>query len=154
MKHEILFLGKTKDKYLREGISEFQSRLKYYTTIAITTIKDSSNVKTGHKAILNQGKSLLKAVSHSAVKVVLDEKGKQYSSRELSELIQRWEMQGVKHIAYLIGGPEGHSPEVLKSADIKFSMSKMTFTHDMVRLMLIEQLYRAYTIKAGEKYHK
>lgn len=101
-----------------------------------------------------QGKLLLKSVPPGAVKVVLDNTGKQMSSVEFSRLISDWELKGRKHITYLIGGPEGHSREVLGSADFCLSLSKMTFTHDMVRLLLLEQIYRAYTIKAGEQYHK
>ena len=86
--------------------------------------------------------------------VVLDARGTQLSSPDFAEHIGRWEMQGVKQMCYLIGGPEGHSQEVRHAADLLLSFSKMTFTHDMVRLLLVEQLYRAYTIKAGEKYHK
>ncbi len=71
-----------------------------------------------------------------------------------SEKIDQWEMQGIKQVCYLIGGPDGHAAEVMEAADLLISLSKMTFTHDMARLLLVEQLYRAYTIKAGEQYHK
>ena len=94
------------------------------------------------------------AVPQGAKTVVLDARGTQFSSPDFAEHLGRWEMQGVKQICYLIGGPEGHSQEVRRTADLLLSFSKMTFTHDMVRLLLVEQLYRAYTIKAGEKYHK
>jgi 23S rRNA (pseudouridine1915-N3)-methyltransferase len=72
----------------------------------------------------------------------------------LADLVDRWEQQGVKQVSFLIGGASGLSPEVIREADLLLSLSKMTFTHDMTRLFLLEQLYRAFTIKAGEKYHK
>ena len=80
--------------------------------------------------------------------------GKSLSSEGLAEQVINWENTGTKNVCYLIGGPLGLSPSLLAKADLRLSFSKMTFTHDMVRLLLVEQLYRAYTIKAGEKYHK
>ncbi|MCP3888250.1 MAG: 23S rRNA (pseudouridine(1915)-N(3))-methyltransferase RlmH [Desulfobulbaceae bacterium] len=154
MKHEILFLGKTKDKFLRIGIEDFASRLKHYTNFDISVVKDSSGSRSDSKTIEKQGQLLLKSVPAGAFKVVLDAGGKDFSSESFSEQVTKWEMQGIKQVSYLIGGPDGHGPAVLKEADLKLSISRMTFTHDMVRLLLVEQLYRAYTIKAGERYHK
>jgi len=86
--------------------------------------------------------------------VCLDRTGKQMDSTELAAQMERWEMQGQKKITFVIGGPLGLSATILKKADLVLSLSPMTFTHDMTRLLLLEQLYRACTIKAGEKYHK
>jgi len=154
MKHEVLFLGKTKDKFLRTGIEDFASRLRHYTNFEISVVKDSSGSRSDSKTIEKQGQLLLKSVPAGAFKVVLDAGGKDFSSESFSEQVTKWEMQGIKHVSYLIGGPDGHGPAVIKEADLKLSISRMTFTHDMVRLLLVEQLYRAYTIKAGERYHK
>lgn len=154
MKHEILFLGKTKDRYLQQGIDDFRARLSHYTKINITTLKDPATGKAGGGAREMQGKLILKAVNRKSMKIALDSRGKQMSSEEFSRLISRWEMTGIKHISYLIGGPEGHGSTIIDNVDYCLSLSKMTFTHDMVRLLLLEQIYRAYTIKAGEKYHK
>ena len=101
-----------------------------------------------------EGKVLLEQVPAGWLKVALDPGGKLVSSEELAEKITGWENRSVKGISYLIGGPLGLSAEVMRSADLTLSLSRMTFTHDMTRLILIEQIYRAYTIKAGEKYHK
>lgn len=151
MKHEVLFLGKTKDSFIQDGIQEYASRLQHYTSFSIKTIKEKGK---NTSSIKSQGVLLLKAVPIGSFSVVLDANGTQYSSETFAKKIQEWEMRGIKQISYLIGGPEGHSPEVIQQADALLSLSKMTFTHDMVRMLLVEQLYRAYTIKAGEGYHK
>lgn len=153
MKHEVLFLGKTKDSFIQDGIQEYASRLQHYTTFSIKTIKEKGKGRNS-SSIETQGALLIKAVPAGSFTVVLDSRGKQYSSDAFAKKISEWEMLGIKQIQYLIGGPEGHSPEVIRQADILLSLSKMTFTHDMVRMLLVEQLYRAYTIKAGEGYHK
>ncbi len=153
MKHELLLLGKTKDAFIKAGIQEYASRLKHYTGIELTFLKEKGKTK-GRVNIEKQGDLLLQGVAIGALKVVLDAKGRQCTSEEFSKKIDEWEMRGIKKVCYLIGGPEGHSPLVLQKADFLLSFSKMTFTHDMIRMLLVEQLYRAYTIKAGEKYHK
>jgi 23S rRNA (pseudouridine1915-N3)-methyltransferase len=93
-------------------------------------------------------------VPSGALVVALDSQGRQFTSEGFAKIIAGWELQGVRHACYLIGGPEGHSPKVLQAADLLLSLSQMTFTHDLTRMLLVEQLYRAYTINAGEKYHK
>ena len=154
MKHEIVFLGKTKDRFIQQGIEEYTSRLKHYTNIEITILKDKSGGKTSFEAIESQGQQMLNTVSRGSVIVALDSKGKQFTSESFSQKIVNWEINGVKQVTYLIGGPEGISEKILQAAQLVLSFSTMTFTHDMVRMLLAEQLYRAYTIKNGERYHK
>ncbi|MFT5699286.1 MAG: 23S rRNA (pseudouridine1915-N3)-methyltransferase [Desulforhopalus sp.] len=154
MKHEIVFLGKTKDGFIQEGIEEYQSRLTHYTNIQITILKDKSSGKGVRGAIESQGQQMLNSVAQGAVIVALDSRGEQFTSEALSKKITTWELSSVKQVTYLIGGPEGISDTILQSAQLVLSFSKMTFTHDMVRMLLVEQLYRAYTIKNGERYHK
>lgn len=154
MKHELLFLGKIKDKFLAEGVEEYASRLRHYTSFSITLLKEKGKMRGQSSAVDSEGILLLQAVPSGALVVVLDPRGKQFSSEALSRQIDDWEMQGIKQVCYLIGGPDGHSSSVLQAADLLLSLSQMTFTHDMTRMLLVEQLYRAYTIKAGEKYHK
>jgi len=110
----------------------------------------------GSNGVLKQKEAalLLAKLVPGSTLVALDAKGVQYTSTEFSQLINRWEGMGVRHVSFVIGGPLGLDESLLKRADHRVSLSKMTFTHDMVRLFLLEQLYRAYTIKAGEKYHK
>ncbi len=154
MKHELLFLGKIKDRFLAEGVEEYASRLRHYTSFSITLLKEKGRIRGRQSAIDSEGMQLLQAVPPGALVVVLDTRGKQFSSEALSRQLDEWEMQGVKQVCYLIGGPDGHSASVLQTAHLLLSLSQMTFTHDMTRMLLVEQLYRAYTIKAGEKYHK
>ncbi len=153
MKHELLYLGKIKDRFLAEGVEEYASRLRHYTTFSITLLKEKGKMRGQLSAVDAEGLQLLQAVPSGALVVVLDPRGKQFTSEAVAHLIDDWEMQGVKQVCYLIGGPDGHGASVLKAADLLLSLSRMTFTHDMTRMLLVEQLYRAYTIKAGEKYH-
>ncbi|EKD39309.1 MAG: hypothetical protein ACD_75C00442G0002 [uncultured bacterium] len=152
MKHELLFLGKIKDRFIAEGVQEYASRLQHYTSLKITVLKEKGNSQPQNSPA--EGMLLLQAVAPGALLVALDAKGTQFSSAGFAQKIADWEMQGIKQVCYLIGGPEGHSAKVLEAADLLLSLSKMTFTHDMARMLLVEQLYRAYTINAGEKYHK
>jgi len=154
MKHQLFFLGKIKDKFIEDGVAEYGSRLQHYTSFTITILKEKGRGRGKVLSAEEQGKLLLQAIPAGATIVVLDSQGKQFSSEGFSRKIDQWEMQGIKQVCYLIGGPEGHAPEVLATADLLLSLSEMTFTHDMARLLLVEQLYRAYTIKAGEQYHK
>ena len=155
MKLDLLLLGKTKAAYIEQGIQDYSGRLRHYVDLSLTPLKVKKKKGwTEEQERQEEGRVLLAAVPRAAVKVVLDSSGKQLSSAELADRISRWEQEGRKQVSFLIGGPTGHSPDVLQQADILLSLSRMTFTHDMVRLFLLEQLYRAYTIKAGEKYHK
>jgi 23S rRNA (pseudouridine1915-N3)-methyltransferase len=155
MKFELLFLGKTKDSFLSEGIDEYYSRLIHYVSVSIKTLKVKSKEQWNDTITRQQeGKLLLTHVPAGSFKVVLDSRGRQFTSEKMADLLERWEQQGIKQVSFLIGGALGLSAEVVQEADLLFSLSKMTFTHDMTRLFLLEQLYRAFTIKAGEKYHK
>jgi 23S rRNA (pseudouridine1915-N3)-methyltransferase len=152
---ELLLLGKTKDSYLNEGIAEFSQRLQHYTRLSVKQVQHRKKGQWSEEQERREdGRLLLACVPAGALKVALDSRGRQVSSEGLAELIGQWEQQGIKQVSLLIGGPLGHSPELLGQADLLLSLSLMTFTHDMTRLFLLEQLYRAFTIKAGEKYHK
>lgn len=154
MKHELICLGKTKEKFISDGIAEYQGRLRHYAPFSITVLKDRGKSANPAQALEAEGRALLQAIPDGAYLVVLDPGGQLLSSESLAEKISNWEMQGIKQVLYLIGGPEGHAPMVKARADMLLSLSPMTFTHDMARLLLVEQLYRAYTINAGERYHK
>lgn len=155
MKHELLFLGREKESFLADGISEYAARLRRYAEVDIVILKEKRKPNLDDTTLVTrQGEQLLSAVKPGALLVALDEDGRALSSLELARLISHWEERGVKSAQYLLGGPLGLAAAVLARADFCLSLSKMTFTHDMARLILLEQLYRAYTIKAGEKYHK
>ena len=155
MRLEFLFLGKTKESYLAAGIEDYAGRLKRYLPVEIRIIKEKKANKGEPEKlqIEKESKTLLQNVQGSFL-VCLDRTGKQLDSLELAAQLDRWQMQGQKKISFVIGGPLGLSPAILKKADLVLSFSPMTFTHEMARLLLLEQLYRACTIKAGEKYHK
>ncbi len=155
LRFELLFLGKTREAYLAAGIEDYAGRLAHYVQTEIKTVKEKK-IRKGEPENLQiekESKTLLQNVQGSFL-VCLDRTGKQLDSLGLAAHLERWEMQGQKKISFVIGGPLGLSPSILKKADLVLSFSPMTFTHEMARLLLLEQLYRACTIKAGEKYHK
>ncbi|MCJ7602442.1 MAG: 23S rRNA (pseudouridine(1915)-N(3))-methyltransferase RlmH [Desulfobulbaceae bacterium] len=154
MRVELIFPGKTKEVYLKKGIDDFTERLSHYVKTDFKIIKDRSGFKDAARAVLLEGEQLLENCGKSAYVVVLDPGGRQFSSEEFARMVENWEGQGRQVISFVIGGPEGLSPAVLARADLLLSLSRMTFTHEMTRLVLLEQLYRAYSIKAGTKYHK
>ena len=155
MRINLPFLGKTKDSFIEQGIQEYSKRLKHYTPLTIPILK--VKLKKGmndEQQRQEEGRLLLAVTNPTDVIVALDSTGKQLTSPKFADLLSKWEQNGRKQVSFLIGGPTGHSKDVLNSSDFTLSLSSMTFTHDMVRMFLLEQLYRAYTIKAGEKYHK
>jgi len=155
LRFEILFLGKTKEIYLATGIAEYAKRLARYTAADIRTLKEKRiNRGESENVLIEKDSEILLQSVQGSYLVCLDRSGRQMDSLELAAQIERWEMQGQKKITFVIGGPLGLSPAILTKADLVLSLSPMTFTHEMTRLLLLEQLYRAGTIKAGEKYHK
>ncbi len=155
MKIELPFLGKTKERYIEEGINDFYTRLCHYVSLEIKHIRiKHSRGLTAVQQIESECMLLDASLSPGSYRIALDGGGRSMSSEELSECITNLENQGVKKVSFIIGGPLGLADIILQKADLVLSLSKMTFTHDLARLLLMEQLYRAFTIKAGEKYHK
>jgi 23S rRNA (pseudouridine1915-N3)-methyltransferase len=155
MKIELPFLGKTKERYIEKGISDFHSRLSHYVSVDIKVIKTGPlKGQSAHQTKNSESKRIDQSVSSGCYRIALDSSGKLLSSEGLSGLITTLENQSVKKVSFIIGGPLGLADSQLEKADLVISLSRMTFTHDMVRLLVLEQLYRAYTIKAGEQYHK
>jgi 23S rRNA (pseudouridine1915-N3)-methyltransferase len=156
MHFDFLFPGKTKEAYCIKGIDEFFKRLKHFVKADIRIIKEKKCVipipeSKEHKETCS---AFLTSVRKPSFVVMLDRRGGQVSSEELSQLITKWEDEGRNHITFMIGGPLGFSEDVLPQADFVMSLSKLTFPHDLARLILLEQLYRAFTIKSGTGYHK
>lgn len=155
MRFELLFIGKTKESYLAAGIADYAKRLARYIPTEIKTVKEKKINKSEPENLqIEKASETLRQNIQGSYLVCLDRKGKQLDSLGLAAQLDRWEMQGQKKISFVIGGPLGLSHAILKKADLVISFSTMTFTHEMARLLLLEQLYRACTIKAGEKYHK
>ena len=155
MNFRIVVVGRTKEAYLAAGIEDFRKRLSRYAGVELVVVKDKRRPRSMPPAALNEeeGRAILERLADSFV-VVLDVTGRPVTSEELSGLVSRWEGEGRRTVTFVIGGPDGLSPAVLEKADLLLSLSKMTFTHDIARLLLLEQLYRAFTIKANTGYHK
>ena len=155
MQIKLLAIGKTDDKRLAELINLYQSRLKHYIKFDLDIIPDIKNVKNLSEAQQKEkeGQLILKKLSPTDVLILLDENGKQFSSVAFSEFLQKKMNSGIKQLVFVIGGPYGFSQEVYKKAQGKVSLSAMTFSHQMIRLFMVEQLYRAFTILKNEPYH-
>ena len=156
MRFVFLFPGKTKEAYLEQGIADFLSRLSRYADCEIRTVKERRPAKgePAEKIVEEEGRSILAALPKPSLLVVLDPGGRAISSEDFAELLDRWESEGRRAVTFVVGGHLGLSSQVLETADDKISLSKMTFTHEMARLILLEQLYRAFTIRVGSGYHK
>lgn len=156
MRFDFLFLGKTKESYLAAGIDDFASRLRHYTQVEIRYLREKGKrpSEDGLQFKEAEGKLFLEHITRPSLVVALDASGRQVTSENLAELLQRWEEQGHRRLTFLIGGHLGFAPRVHQEADLVLALSKMTFTHEMARLILLEQLYRACSIRAGSGYHK
>lgn len=154
MRVEFVFPGKTKESYINAGIKDFSKRLSHFVRTDFKIIKDKPASKNKGSLLEKEGEGLLSGCSKSSYIIALAPEGKQCTSEEFADMVVDWENQGRQVISFIIGGPDGLSRQVLNAADNVLSLSKMTFTHEMARLLLLEQLYRAYNIKNGTKYHK
>jgi 23S rRNA (pseudouridine1915-N3)-methyltransferase len=155
MEIELICVGKTFQKFVNEGFKEFEDRLKHYCKFTYKELKftnSKGNIKED-KLKRFEGELILNSIKSDSQIVLLDEKGQSFTSIEFSKLIELNMIQSVKKICFVIGGAYGFSDEVYKRAHSKISMSSLTFSHQMIRLIFVEQLYRAFTIIKGEKYH-
>ena len=158
MRFYVVCIGKLKDAYLRDGVAEFVKRMRPYGGITITELNES---KIGDKpsdadrkqVVDDEGERLLKVVPKNAYTVLLDVYGKTMSSEDLAKTVAKLEVDGVSDMAFIIGGAFGVSEALRQSVNFKLSFSHMTFTHQMVRLLLVEQIYRASKINRNEPYH-
>lgn len=155
MKIQLCVIGKTSTSYITTGIETYVSRLKHYVPFEIKTITDVKNTRrlTEDQQRTAEGEQILQCVQPGDYVVLLDERGKEFTSREFSQFVERRMAVSSRNIIFVVGGPYGFSKAVYDRADDKISMSRMTFSHEMVRLFFVEQLYRAMTILRGEPYH-
>ena len=155
MKIKLIYTGKTGKSFLTEGEKEYINRLKHYVKLEIIELPDIKNAnKLSEKEIKSkEADQLLKKLDKSEQLILLDDKGKQYASMEFSKFFQNKMNSGVKTICFLIGGPYGFDNQIYALPHSKLSLSKMTFSHQMIRMLFLEQVYRAYTIIKGEPYH-
>lgn len=158
MKITIVTAGKIKEKYLTAGINEFLKRLGPFANVKIVEIneekmKDNPSEAEKQQTLQQEGQRLLRQVPEGSYLFVLDVYGQQLSSEKLAAKLDSLALRGRSNITFLIGGAFGLSEEVRQAADFRLSFSPMTFTHQMIRLLLVEQIYRCFKINRGEKYH-
>lgn len=155
MKISLILNGKTEDDYIAKGFAVYEQRLKHYLpfeTVVIPALKNTKALSIEQQK-QKEGDLILKNIQGSDKLILLDENGKEYNSVNFSEFIQQQMNSGIKNCVFVVGGPYGFSEEIYKRANGKISLSKMTFSHQMVRLFFAEQLYRAMTILKNEPYH-
>lgn len=152
---QLLAIGKTDHKHLQILIEEYQKRLGHYVKFEFEIIPDLKKAKNLSESQQKQkeGELILKRITTSDVLILLDENGKQLDSIGFSSYLQKHMNSGIKRLVFVIGGPYGFAPEVYQKAQGKIALSKMTFSHQMIRLFIIEQLYRGFTILKNEPYH-
>lgn len=155
MKIQLLVVGKTSASYITTGIDQYLDRLRHYVPVEIKVLPDIKNTRrlSEEQQKVAEGELMLSAVAPGDVVVLLDERGREFTSREFSEYLRKKMNALSRNLVFIIGGPYGFSDAVYSRADDKISLSRMTFSHEMVRLFFIEQLYRAMTILRGEPYH-
>ena len=155
MKIKLIVIGKTKSKFLIEGENEYQKRLKHYCKFSELIISDIKNGGKLSKKVLKEkeGNLILESIKNNDYVVLLDDKGLTLSSIGFAEFLNMKMVSSTKELVFIVGGAFGFSENVYKRANTKLSLSKMTFSHQMVRMIFKEQLYRAFTILKGEKYH-
>lgn len=150
-----LVVGKTTDSYIAQGIDKYLGRLQHYARVAVTTIPELKNVSkmTEQQIKQTEAELILKQFSPSDFVILLDEAGQEFTSEGFAQFLQQAMNRSVQQMWFVVGGAYGFAPKVYDRADKKLSLSQMTFSHQMVRLLFVEQLYRAHTIIKGEPYH-
>jgi 23S rRNA (pseudouridine1915-N3)-methyltransferase len=155
MKITLLTIGKTEDKYLIEGIEKYLKRLKHYINFKINELPELKNTKSlsQDQQKAKEAELILRNLESTDYLVLLDEKGHELSSKHFSDFLNKKMIGSVQHLVFVIGGPYGFDVSIHQRAEEKLSLSRMTFSHQMVRLFFVEQVYRAFTILKGEPYH-
>lgn len=153
MKFVVIAVGKTTTEYIRTAIDDYLRRLRRYADVSLTELPDVRSAHTPEAQKQAEGDAILRSMRPGDALILLDEHGCEMTSVEFSKAVQRRMASGLKRLIFAVGGPYGFSPEVHAAASAELSLSRMTFTHEMVRLFFVEQIYRAMTILRGEPYH-
>ena len=152
MRFRIIWPGKTRDARLRALVEDYTERLSHFVRCEVTELREVGRVdKAG---IAKETKRISDGLRPGSVTVLLDAEGAEWTSQQLADQVRSWEGSGIKEVAFVVGGPHGVSPELTARADKRWSLSRLTLTHEMARVLLLEQLYRAYTIVHGLPYQK
>lgn len=159
MKITLITVGKIKEKYFTDAIAEYAKRLSRYCKLEIVEVADEKTPDNASEGLENQikekeGERIFSKVPDNAYVVALAIDGKQLSSEELADKMEKWNVNGVSHLVFIIGGSLGLTQKVLNRADYSLSFSKMTFPHQLMRVVLLEQIYRSFRIRNHEPYHK
>ncbi len=156
MKIKIIALGKIKEKFLKDGIDEFLKRLTPYSSVQILELNpiEIKDENLTNKILLEEGEKILSNIKPQDYVITMEINGKQYSSEEFSKKIEQLTNEGIGEVVFVIGSSCGIGKNVSNRANLKMSLSKMTFLHQFARLILVEQIYRAFKIMKGETYHK
>ena len=159
MKITLITVGKIKEKYFTDAIAEYSKRLSRYCKLEIVEVPDEKTPDGASEALENQikekeGEKILSKIADGAYVVALAIEGKHMDSEELAEKMEKWNVSGISHLVFIIGGSLGLASKVLNRADFKLSFSKMTFPHQLMRVILLEQIYRSFRIRNHEPYHK
>jgi len=152
MRIRFIWPGKTKDEHLRALIAEYLKRLTRFVRCEVIETREGPG--PNRAGVEKESRRLLEAIPTVSLAVLLDVKGREWSSPELADEVSRWENDAVKEVAVVIGGPDGISDELSERAQKRWRLSRLTLTHEMARMVAVEQLYRAYTIKRGLPYQK
>jgi 23S rRNA (pseudouridine1915-N3)-methyltransferase len=155
VKIKVICVGKTNHNALRDWLPEYQKRLLHYVKLDWAELPELKNTKNLRESVQKEeeGKRVLKQLNPQDILVLLDEKGSQYTSKDFAVFLQKRMNAGTKNLVFVIGGPYGFSTELYERAQHKISLSSMTFSHQMVRIFVAEQLYRAFSILNNEPYH-
>ena len=152
MRFRIIWTGKTRDARLRALVEDYAERLSHFVRCEVTELKEFG--RTDKAGIGKETKRISDALRPGMLTVLLDPEGTEWTSHELAAQVKNWEGNGVKEVAFVIGGPNGFGPELISRADKRWSLSRLTLTHEMARVLLFEQLYRAFMIVHGLPYQK
>ena len=156
VKIKLIVVGKTKESWIKEGIKHYQKLLKKYTDLEIVEVREEKITKSKEeKTILDsEGERIAKYLKKDALWIALDASGDEFTSEEFAKLFEKSLNCGHNHFIFVLGGALGVSETILEACPVKLSLSRMTFTHEISRIIILEQIYRAFSILAGTKYHK
>ena len=153
MRLRLVWIGKTRNEHVRALVGDYTGRLARFVRCDVVELRESAS-KDERAVLIEEGKRIADALRPDALTVLLDVDGRQWSSPELAAELERWQTRGLKEVAFVVGGHLGVAPELKARADVRWSLSRLTLTHELARVLLVEQLYRAYTITRGLPYQK
>jgi 23S rRNA (pseudouridine1915-N3)-methyltransferase len=152
----LISVGKNAESFVRDACEDYAARIRRYVNLALIVVPEERIAAAGKKEFIlrQEGRRIREKIPLSAVRVVLDEKGRKFTSEEFARQIEKWNASGLREVVFILGGAYGLDGDLKQSADFLLSLSSMTLTHGMARMVLLEQVYRAFTLIRREPYHK